>query len=864
MDVNGTRFHLVKGCQDWQVCRVVGDQDISRAAFSNCAERAQVHTFVAAEAPLTPVDWHERSASLTLRPLLVLFPRGKRDVPLTPEARRGADVDRFGNWYWISHDRQRLFWRPVGSQRSVVYWDQTTPACPQSSGDFVPTQPPDVAPAELAGLAVTEEHYLVVGDRTHGDLILFDLHAGGPPMRIHFPASASLDPFDIAAAPGGGLWVLDRRHRTYWGLDRTFRIVTEPSLLGTAPLEADEFRPVEGEAVVWTPPVFPDGFPLAETQNPISIVGLPDGSVLILDAPEGASFSTLYHYDLRDLQTVLPLQATVEIVQQDGTHQSGTFEMVGHDMAYLHPQGILYVVERDGNQAVTWEVDLRASPPYLTVRSDYLPMHVSGGRALVAHEAALFYDVGSADVTEDAVVRWVKLHAIERPHYARSASLLVGQREAGGTLDPGPVFDGKARDCVWHRLLLDACIPDEATVQVWSRAHDDRSLLASVPFSREPDLYLRGAGAEIPSYNPYSEKETVPPRTGTWELLFQRARGRYLQLRIDLQGNGRVTPQLRALRVYYPRFSYPEHYLPAAYVETGEPGPFLERMLANMEGFYTEVEGQIRASSLFFDPRTAPPETLDWLASWLGLLLDPLWGRIQQLREETPPGMSRGADRRRLVIRFARHLYERRGTPDGILFALHLLLEPCLEQMMAALQAAAVDPSHWMRAELARYALPLPTATTSDAEFEDLLYAFLLKRPSNVRIVERFLIHRGRGLVSGDPTTPVEPGVNGYAHRFNVLVPVGLAPEEEAMVKRVVALEKPAHTEFALRRYWDGFRIAEARLGIDTTLDRTNRFVAMMLARDYLADGYLPAAHPQNVLERVVADRDRLGRLPPL
>src|SRR5690606_33175545 len=132
-------------------------------------------------------------------------------------------------------------------------------------------------------------------------------------------------------------------------------------------------------------------------------------------------------------------------------------------------------------------------------------------------------------------------------------------------------------------------------------------------------------------------------------------------------------------------FSYPEHYLPAAYAETSEPGPFLERMLANREGFYTEVEGQIRASSLFFDPRMAPPETLDWLAGWLGLLLDPLWGRIQQLRAEATPGMSRSADRRRLVIRFARHLYERRGTPDGILFALHLLLEPCLEQLLSAL-----------------------------------------------------------------------------------------------------------------------------------------------------------------------------------
>src|SRR5690606_4676490 len=154
MDVNGTRFHLVKGCQDWQVARVVGAHGLSRVAFGNCAAQAQVDSSVDDEASITAVDWHERPASLTLRPLLAGCPRGTRDAPLTPEARRGADVDRFGNWYWISHDRQRLFWRPAGSQSSVVYWEQTPPACPQPSGDFMPTQPSNAAPAELAGLAV--------------------------------------------------------------------------------------------------------------------------------------------------------------------------------------------------------------------------------------------------------------------------------------------------------------------------------------------------------------------------------------------------------------------------------------------------------------------------------------------------------------------------------------------------------------------------------------------------------------------------------------------------------------------------------------------------------------------------------------
>jgi phage tail-like protein len=861
MDVNGTRFHLLKGKGDWITCcrPTAGDEDEA-------------------------VKYDGASASLILREALARFPRSKRDEPLRPTNRRGAAVDGYGNWYWIDQERRRLYWQPSGTNLASVYYDPQQQA-PESKepGGFRPDTPKTPPTIELSGLAVTEDHYLVVGDR--GDrpgLIIIDLHAGAPPWRFTLPGRPAFDPWDMAAAPGGGVWILDRYNHRYWGLDRAFRVVGAPLPADPTPPAAGAFHTPEDET--GCPPSQPvptlSGFSLTTLVNPLSIVPLPDLSVLILDSPPGASFSIIHHYAYDIHLASYPLEDETHVASLDGGQQQLSLQMIGHDIAYDPAGGQLYVMERDGNQAVAWRLMLDASSPGLEVRrSDYLPMPYGGGRAIVFSGDGVSYDVGGREPGNDSLVRWIPVRAIDRSRYERSATLIVGHPPADGT--GAPAFDSKAQDCVWHRLLLDACIPPDTNVRVWSRAHNERELLANLPFDREPDLYLRGDGAEIPFYDPYPQQIPTPDHTGTWELLLQHAKGRYLQLRLKLTGNGHVTPRLRAMRVYYPRFSYPTHYLPAVYTEEGQPGPFLERMLANMEGFYSTIEGKIAGVAALFDPRTAPPEALDWLAGWVGLMLDPIWGQLQQKRAETDrgiqvtPGSTRPPDRRRLFIRFARLLYERRGTPDGILFALQLLLEPCLEQLMHGLEATAIDRNHPLRTLLADYDLPAPTATTSATELEDLLFDFLLRRPTRVRLVEHFLIRRGQGRVAGLPdvsapgtaSAPQGSSLDAFranAHRFTVLVPVSLIPEEEAMVRRVVALEKPAHTEYALRRYWEGFRVSEARLGSDTTLDQTNRFVAMLIGRDYVADGYLAASHPKTVTERLVMDRDRYRDLPRL
>ena len=614
----------------------------------------------------------------------------------------------------------------------------------------------------------------------------------------------------------------------------------------SAPLDKPgDFLP-EGEEVPTSLPEspIPQGLSLPAL-DPTAVEALPDGSLLVLDQPlVFGGNSRLWHYRPGNLPGTWLLQGVpftlpdISGVVADGEEQA----VEAYDLAYLAEEKRLLVVEAAGNQAIAYHVTLPETDGELRLEplAMYLPMHYFGKRALVigvtnSGENAVFYDV-TPFPEKDLAVRWLRLQLIEQWRYERQAILET------------PIFDSHQRECTWHRLFLDACVPQETEIEVWSRASNDDELILLQAYQPEPGIYLRERGAEIPYWEGWklpSGETTHQNYTGTWETLFQNSVGRYLQLRLVLTGNGRATPAIRRLRAYYPRFSYVKNYLPAAYSEEPTSAGFLERMLANLEGFYTDLEGKITQSRLLFDSRAAPADALDWLATWVGLVLDPLWSKVSQ------------ADRRRLLIRFARRLYERRGTPDGLCFALMLLLDPCLEATLERLQRAALIPDLTLRRELEHLALPYPTLATSDVELEELLYHLVLSAPgrSRVRIVE----HWQTRTAQGESAQSLEAIINAAAHQFSVLIPEGLPYEQAAMVEKIVRLEKPAHTQMDIRRFWDYFLIGQARLEMDTILGEEGRFLPIILGRDYLSEGYLENAHPMDVTERAISDRDRMG-----
>jgi phage tail-like protein len=180
----------------------------------------------------------------------------------------------------------------------------------------------------------------------------------------------------------------------------------------------------------------------------------------------------------------------------------------------------------------------------------------------------------------------------------------------------------------------------------------------------QPQAYLRTMGSDIPYHDPFPHRSSVKKKTGTWEVLLHRVKGRFLTIRLTLTGTGRNTPHIRSLRVYYPRFSYLNQYLPAVYRDDETSADFLERFLANVEGLYTTIEDRIAWAQVLFDVDSVPSEFLDWLAGWFEIIQQESWGE----------------GRRRLWLAHAMELFSQRGTVPGIIRAVRLATDPCPEE----------------------------------------------------------------------------------------------------------------------------------------------------------------------------------------
>ncbi|MER0169345.1 MAG: hypothetical protein DU489_01780 [Nitrosomonas sp.] len=648
MNVNDSRFHLLLGQDDWNRCLVRQDKG--------------------AVEPLPVWDATLNELSLQSKPILLAATPGESH--LTLDARRSAAADRYGNIYWIDTDQSRIRVWSVGSDSESAFWPDGPMDCnfahrPGGQGEFESLELEPENDQTFKTLAVTEDHYLVVAfaGQSRAGFLAFDLMAGGPPVETLWLASMPpFTPFDMAQRHGGGVWVLDRENTHLWELDRNLAIVkqTRDSTAPVAP-EMDIFQPLEGAPREHLVSAFPTGIDLAalataagENIDPIAIEILDEANVLILGLNQSENQSRIFRLQRKDnnLSMIYKLdQPTYDFVLSKAYTHTATAASSSQ----------LFVVAASGNQVLALDVTKETDAVTLSLSTKLFPLRLFGGRAVIKVKDTACYDSGLK------TIRWVPIVQQPRASYYETAELVT------------PLFDGLELQCTWDRLMLDACIPSGSFIEVFCRAADEAvpcetSALKSPldnaefceiidPWVKQPKLYLRGDGAELPWLRADAIRSTQREAgIGTWELLLQKMHGRYLQIKLCFKGNGMVTPRLRALRAWYPRFSYSQRFLPAVYREDPIAGDFLERFLANMEGMSTMIEDRIVQIQSLFDPRCAPAEALEWLAGWFDLALDPAW-------EEW---------RRRLFIKHAMDFFRWRGTTHGIRLALAVAFENCL------------------------------------------------------------------------------------------------------------------------------------------------------------------------------------------
>jgi phage tail-like protein len=856
MDVNGTRFKLLLDEPNWAACTDLQGRTLARLWAGRVRN-------------VDPqVIWDGARRELTLRKGVFEFPAGVLDRPPRLIDRRGAGADVFGNWYWIGPDARTILVESAGAGSTTQFWPghADCPPEPARLGVFSPAQPaePNLA-QQYVGAAVTENHFLVAGTLDPPGLAVFDLLTGGPPLRLPWPAGVDFRPYDLSARPGGGVFVLDEQHNV-WELDRTFHIVpaTAPSV-ESPPGGAFEPAAAPGSTVNAT----------HVGGNPIAVEPAPSGGFLVLDRGAGSHSLVSYYRDGAKVGIAAPLR-----------DPGAELEVVGHDMALVGDT--LYVADSAGNQSYAFALELHTGGPKLSLVTSYFPMRLFGGKGIVAANGEVWYDFGDG---------WIPLVAQPRSRYVENGALRT------------PVFDGGEPGCVWHRLTIDAVLPPDTSFEVASIAADDEDALALGEWTSEPAPIPRRTGAEVPfvDLGPYQ----------TYELLFQRAQGRYLQVQLTLRGDGRSSPRVRALRAWFPRFSYLERYLPGVYREDPVSSSFLDRYLANIEGLSTAVEDRIAAAQVLLHPHTVPPEWLDWLGSWFDLALDPMWDD----------------ERRRLFLANAMRFFTARGTIRGVEIALRFVLDACVDESVyedtrpPALATARIVESYRTRRTpgvvfgdptdpesplvltttvrwkpdqgrdvlnagwaaflgmpSATYPIADPTDSTSGVwrTFSRDALGFVPEMP-DAASWQAFLSHRHAGDFDGvaPPMTLPADGADlldwfqfqsvvlpmkRKAHRFTVLLPWPSHVHDSRgnlldhvqlrdVARRIVDVQKPAHTICDIKFFWAAFRIGEARLGDDTLLASGSRVPELVepavLGRDYLGTTTLAGRLATDEIHRI-------------
>jgi phage tail-like protein len=371
----------------------------------------------------------------------------------------------------------------------------------------------------------------------------------------------------------------------------------------------------------------------------------------------------------------------------------------------------------------------------------------------------------------------------------------------------------------WGRVFLDACVPKETEVRLHCVAADEppegpalartppdnlvnleiwrpdlsppMPPLSLVPAEVGQALHRRATGRELP----WARFAAGDPFE-TYEAPALAGPGRYLWVTLELKGNTRFTPRVRALRAEYPSHDYLRR-IPRTFTREETTASFLQRYLAIVEGTLGELEARADARRALLDPRGAPEELLPWLAGFLGLVLDERWD----------------TECRRTMVEEAAWLFRFRGTVPG----LRRMLEIYTRTKVIIIEKFRVRGMGGAMLGGAGAAIE-----------------------SNSILGGGFRVGGALGEPDVSPLydADVEDAFETHAHRFSVIVPASLSDEQMDVVRHILDVHRPAHTLFEICTVDAGLRVGVGlHVELTSIIGRGGGFRTLQLGAAQLGRG---------------------------
>ncbi|SFV16947.1 phage tail protein I [Pseudoduganella namucuonensis] len=370
----------------------------------------------------------------------------------------------------------------------------------------------------------------------------------------------------------------------------------------------------------------------------------------------------------------------------------------------------------------------------------------------------------------------------------------------------------------WGALSVEACIPDGTRIRFHALTRDDLDfgdpLPRTPPAGQDVAEIAQPTVTPLPSMLAWQYEETgwelyrddavrlagpkAAPGYARYEAPVHAPPGRYLWLVFELTGTKSKTPRLRSARAAYPGHTLLRQ-LPRTLWRDPEAEDFLHRYLMSPAAMLAEWGDVSQTRQRLLNPRGAPAEVLDWLASFLGLAMDHCWSERA----------------RRQMIEEAARLFRGRGT----LWSLRRMLE-----ILTGAQVLILEKFRTRGGGV----IGNPEATSSQAV-----------------LGVGFRVGGAIGEVSEvglDVPGADDGGIqfDQYAHRFTVTIVASMSEEQLRCARQLVEVHKPAHTMFDLCTADAGTRVGVGlHIGLASVVGDSSGFEQAVVGDSVLGKGYL-------------------------